>query len=179
MPRLSALAFASAIVLASIGTEWTLAQSQGDGSSLAIAFADPAWTGEKIPDRQWCRKFGGHGDTPALKVSNLPAGTKAVVVAFNDETYKPMDNGGHGAVRFQVPEGSTSATLPSVPGETDDLPQGVSTEKPHQATDFSGTKGAYLPPCSGGKGNTYSATVKALGEGDKVLAQGRIVLGKY
>ena len=181
MPRLGPSLFAPVLGILAFGPGAILAEpgGSGAGSELTVAFADPAWNGTKIPDRQWCRKFGGVGDTPALKIGNLPAGTKILVVAFNDESYEPMNHGGHGAIRFQAPAGASSATLPSVPGETEALPEGVSTDVPHKASEFSGTKGAYLPPCSGGKGNTYSATVRAMAEGDKILAQGRIVLGKY
>jgi len=37
----------------------------------------------------------------------------------------------------------------------------------------------YLPPCSGGAGNTYSATVIALDVAGAELASGKITLGKY
>ena len=121
----------------------------------------------------------GSGATPALTLANVPAGTSAVVLAFNDETYQAMNNGGHGAVRFAVTPTNGAVSLPSVPGETDALPAGVTTEKAHLASDYSGTGGAYLPPCSGGKGNTYTATVTALGAGDAKLGETRIVLGTY
>ncbi len=146
---------------------------------MAVAFADPLWTGEKVPDKQWCKKFGGEGATPAMTVTNVPAGTTAIDVAFNDETYAPMNNGGHGSVRFPVESGAATANLPSVPGETDALPAGVTSAKGHIAKDFSGTGGAYLPPCSGGMGNTYSATVKALDAAGATLGETRIVLGTY
>jgi hypothetical protein len=146
---------------------------------MSASFADPAWNGQKVPDKQWCQKFGGSGATPALTLANVPAGTSAVVLAFNDETYEAMNNGGHGAVRFAVTPTNGAVSLPSVPGETDALPAGVTTEKAHLASDYSGTGGAYLPPCSGGKGNTYTATVTALGAGDAKLGETRIVLGTY
>lgn len=146
---------------------------------MAVAFADPAWDGQKVPQNQWCQKFKGSGATPALTVSNVPDGTSAIVVAFNDETYQAMNNGGHGAVRFAVTPANGSVSLPSVPGETDALPAGVTTEKAHLASDYSGTGGAYLPPCSGGKGNTYTATVTALSAGGGKLGESRIVLGTY
>lgn len=145
---------------------------------LKVSLADPKWTGDKVPEGQWCQKFMGKGATPALKLEGLPAGVTSVVVAFNDETYQPMNNGGHGSVRFTVTPGAT-VELPSVPGETDALPAGVKTEVAHKASDYSGTGGAYLPPCSGGMGNTYSATVTAYGATPAALAQGKVIIGKY
>ncbi len=74
-----------------------------------------------------------------------------------------------------------SVTLPAVPGETDDLPAGVKEVYGHQGEGWSGTGGAYLPPCSGGQGNLYTAKVKALGgaDGDTVLGVGKVKLGIY
>lgn len=148
-------------------------------AKLTVAFADAKWTGDKVPDKQWCQKFQGSGSTPALKLSGVPAGTTAVTLAFNDESYQPMNNGGHGAVRFAVKPTAGTVNLVSVPGETDKLPAGVSTESAHKGSAYSGTGGAYLPPCSGGKGNTYSATVKALNASGATLGEGKIVIGKY
>lgn len=147
---------------------------------LTATFADPAtWNGKTVPASQVCQKFKGSGATPALNLTNVPAATTAVVLAFNDETYQAMNNGGHGAVRFAVTPANGAVTLPSAPGETDALPAGVTTEKAHLASDYSGTGGAYLPPCSGGKGNTYTATVTALDAAGAKLGETRIVLGTY
>jgi hypothetical protein len=157
----------------------TTAQPAGVPAAMSVAFADAAWTCDKVPDKQWCKKFGGSGATPAMTVNNVPSGTTAIDVSFNDETYQPMNNGGHGSVRFPVQSGATTANLQSVPGETDDLPAGVTSAKGHIGKDYSGTGGAYLPPCSGGMGNTYSATVKALDSAGATLGESRIVLAKY
>ncbi|HWA20746.1 MAG TPA: hypothetical protein VG757_17295 [Devosia sp.] len=40
-------------------------------------------------------------------------------------------------------------------------------------------KPGYLPPCSGGQGNLYSATVTALDASGATLAEGKIDLGHY
>lgn len=148
------------------------------GAPLTAKFADAKWTGDKVPTGQQCKKFGGSGSTPAIDVSGLPAGTSAIVLAFNDETFQPMNNGGHGMVRFAVAKGATSAKLAPAPGETDDLPAGVTKEAGHRASAFSGTGGAYLPPCSGGQGNSYTVTVRAM-DGATVLGETKLALGKY
>ncbi len=155
----------------------TLAQAAN--APLTAKFADAKWNGEKLPAGQQCKKDKGAGMTPPIEVMGLPAGTTAVVLAFNDETYQPMNNGGHGQVRFAVAKGAKSVKLAPAPGETDDLPAGVTKEKGHIASAFSGTGGAYLPPCSGGQGNSYTVTVKAMGEGSAVLGETKLALGKY
>ncbi|WNJ99448.1 hypothetical protein L2D14_16455 [Thalassospiraceae bacterium LMO-JJ14] len=153
-------------------------------ASLSVALADQAWTGGQIPDGQQCKKFGGNGATPALTVSGIPAGANAIIVEFNDESYTPLStNGGHGKIGFWIKGGST-AQLPSVPGATDTLTGNAFVEARNRATG-SYTSAGYLPPCSGGRGNTYSADVKAVykakaeGEKSKLLAKGYIVIGKY
>ena len=133
-----------------------------------------------MPSDQVCFKYiTNRAKTPPLKVGNIPAGTTHIIVSFNDESYGPMCCGGHGAVRFKV-DGNAIATLPAVPAETSDLPDGVETESAHSGPYGSG---AYLPPCSGGRGNTYSADVKAVsvstGKSGKLLGRGKIYLGDY
>ena len=151
---------------------------------LKVSFADSAWNGEKIPDGQQCSKFWGKGATPALRVENIPAGANAIIVEFNDRDYPPLsDDGGHGKIGFWISEGSSSALLPSVPGETDSLPSGNFVEEPNQATDDYAAPG-YLPPCSGGNDHAYFAEVKAVrkmkGAGKPtVLATTKIELGSY
>ncbi len=93
---------------------------------LTVAFADPAWNGETVPAGQHCPLQGGTGATPTLDVSNLPAGTATVNVEFNDESYAPLSkDGGHGIIGFTVTPVDGRATLPSVPGNTSDLPTGA------------------------------------------------------
>ena len=87
-------------------------------------------------------------------------------------------DGGHGKIGYWIEEGSTSAMLPSVPGEAKDLPEGSFVEKRNRATGDYARPG-YLPPCSGGRGNKYFAEVKAVQkvEGKKkpeVLAKAKI-----
>ncbi len=152
---------------------------------LSVRFADSVWNGKKIPASQVCKKFGSaDAKSPALIIENLPAGADAVLVAFNDESYTPMDKGGHGVLSF-AHDGSDKASLPAVPGETDTLPAGVTAFIKHRGTGWSGTGGAYLPPCSGGRGNTYTIKVSAVKlNADKTgiaetLAEKKVTLGSY
>ena len=135
-----------------------------------------------MPKSQVCQRFGGSGATPPLRIANLPAGTTHIEVAFNDQTYGPMDNGGHGVLAFAVAARRDAVSLPAVPGETDNLPPGVTKINGHRGRGWSGTGGAYLPPCSGGRGNTYTATVRAVMRGDagaKTLARATVGIGRY
>ena len=73
---------------------------------LQVSFADPIWTGKKIPKGQHCRKFGGNGATPELKVSGIPEGTTAILVEFNDASFAaPEQPGWSRHRRFRVRRG--------------------------------------------------------------------------
>jgi hypothetical protein len=148
-----------------------------DAAEFTVAFADDAWNGETIPDGQQCASDGGEGATPAFDVSGIPEGTTDILVAFSDESNEPMNNGGHGSISFPVTAGETTMTLPSVPGETDELPEGVTIAAPNARGDEA-TPG-YIPPCSGGAGNLYSALVTAIDHTGAELASARIELGTY
>ena len=154
---------------------------------LDISFTDSRWDGEKVPDGQQCRKFGGERSaTPEIKVESIPAAANALVVEYNDLSYAPMRNGGHGKIGYHIEPGTTSIVIPSVPGHSFDLPEGFFLVAEHQAPHWD-TAGAYLPPCSGqgGLGSSYSATVKAImkanSEGEKplLLAEGVIQMGEF
>ncbi len=148
-------------------------------TTLTVAFADPAWTGETVPEGQHCPLQGGSGATPTLTVSGLPEGTTQVNVEFNDESYEPLStDGGHGIIGFAVTPAGRAATLPSVPGNTAELPEGTMVVAAARAPGDYASPG-YLPPCSGGNGNTYSADVIALDAAGAELATGKITLGKY
>ena len=168
----------NALIRGSVVVALLLTSVVGFTAELTIRLTDPKWDGQQVPKDQVCQKFKGAGATPAMQVTGVPTGTQALVVAFNDESYGPMDKGGHGVLRFDVAAGNTSFDLPEIPGETDDLPDGVSKVSGHRAPGWSGTGGAYLPPCSGGRGNTNSATVSAV-KGEQTLASGKIKLGTF
>ena len=154
-------------------------------AELTVAFADPTWTGDQIPKGQHCKKFGGNGATPPLIVSGIPARANAIVVEFNDRSFYELSrDGGHGKVGFLIPNGAVEATLIAVPGGTNALPEGTWLVKKNRARGAWRSKG-YLPPCSGGKRNTYSADVIAViidpasKEVQEELAETTIRLGKY
>ncbi len=150
---------------------------------LTVEFADSAWDGVTIPEGQHCKKFGGKGATPPLTVNNIPAQANAIVVEFNDLDFQPLSKkGGHGRVGFEIEMGAGTAQLPAVPGGTKKMPDGVWLVKKNRATGGWRSPG-YLPPCSGGQGNTYVADVLAVEKTSKkkykVLSKARIVMGSY
>lgn len=173
MSRFTTTLFAAAMTAGILLPGLALAQA-----ALTAKFTDSAWDGQKLPDGQQCSLNGGHGSTPPLEVSGLPDGTTKVALAFNDKTYTPMDNGGHGVIGFDVTPSGGVATLPAAPGETDQLPAGVSVVTKNRGTgDYD--KPGYLPPCSGGNGNLYTATITALDASGAALGTGEIALGHY
>lgn len=165
--------FASILLVCGI-----LAGAASAQSALTLTFSDPAWDGLTVPAGQHCSLQGGAGATPALAIAGVPDGTTAINVAFSDETYEPMNNGGHGTIGFVVAPVDGKVALASVPGGTEDLPEGVSIAAANLTSGDFLTSG-YMPPCSGGKGNLYSAKVTALDATGAELATGRIELGRY
>ena len=166
--------------IASVVLTVSLAMVAGlvSAADLQVSFADPSWTGKKIPRGQHCSKFGGEGATPPLQVTGIPAGTMAILVEFNDASYQPLSSrGGHGIVGFEHTGGS-EAVLSPVPGGVEDTPPGTWIEKKNRATGAWRSPG-YLPPCSGGAGNSYFAVVKAVDANKEILAKKKIKLGKY
>ncbi len=170
--------------LLAIATAGVYAPGIAVAGDLILSFADPAWDGRKIPPNQHCRKFGGDGATPPIKVSGIPEGANAIIVEFNDKSYRKLSyDGGHGKVGFRIDPGLKEAVLEPVPGGTSDLPEGTWLVKKNRATGAWSSPG-YLPPCSGGRGNKYAAVVKAVrmpadGGSPEVLADGEIDLGRY
>lgn len=152
-------------------------------ADLEILFADSIWTGKKIPKGQQCNKFGGNAETPKLMVKNIPAGTNALIMEFSDRCYQPMNYGGHGKIGYNITPGIQQVTIPSVPGHTFDLPKGFFLVSAHKGSNWD-KAGAYMPPCSGGKGNLYDVIVKAVydapeGKESQLLGEGKLTLGTY
>lgn len=152
-------------------------------SELKVSFVDSSWGGEKIPEGQYCKKFGGNGSTPSLKIENIPLESNVIIVEFSDRSFFLMNYGGHGRIGMWLEKQQTSVVMPSVAGETMVVPDGLFIEKQHRGS--RGEEGAYLPPCSGGRGNHYYAEVKAVYKDEinkkesKLLGAGEIYLGEY
>jgi phosphatidylethanolamine-binding protein (PEBP) family uncharacterized protein len=154
-------------------------------TGLRLELADPAWDGESIPDGHRCRRTGDENpSTPRIRVSNIPDEADAIVLEFSDRDYAPMDNGGHGKIGYVIPKGTIETVVPSIPGNTFDLPEDFFLVEEHDVPGFD-TAGAYMPPCSGGVRHSYYVTVKAveLNSIDEptfsVLEQGILEMGKY
>ena len=159
-------------------------KKEGTGD-LHVSFADPDWDGKIVPTGQQCQKFGGNNPhSPRLTVKNIPNGANALIMEYSDRSYAPMDNGGHGRIGFIIAAGVSEVTVPSVPGHSYELPKGFFLVKEHLAPKWD-KAGAYMPPCSGGRGNSYYVTVKAVqrkSEDDlkgTVLAVGILEMGRY
>lgn len=147
------------------------------GPKLKVSFADPKWDGKRIPEGMQCSQQGGVGPaSPPLKVSDIPAGTVRLIVEFDDESYRPLSSdGGHGKFAFEV-DGKSEVIFPAIPqGITSGFPPGVSMVSNNR----SGMGPGYLPPCSGGRGNRYSVTIRALSAAKKQLAEGYLIMGTY
>jgi len=154
-------------------------------AKLDVSFADSAWNGKKVPSGQQCQKFGGtNPSTPRLMIKDIPQGTNAIIMEYSDRSYAPMDRGGHGKIGYRIPENTREVTIPSVPGHSFDLPKGFFIIAPHQSPAWD-KAGAYMPPCSGGRGNSYYVTVKAVYQASgektkfKLLGQTVLELGRY
>jgi hypothetical protein len=148
-------------------------------AALTVKFTDPAWDGKTVPKTATCSIDGNTGAmTPALEVSGVPEGTVKITESFNDETYKPMDKGGHGVLGFDVKPSGGTVTIPSVPGESDQLPAGVSVVSKNRGTG-NYDKPGWLPPCSGGKGNLYTMDVNALDASGATVGTAHVELGHY
>ena len=135
---------------------------------LQVVFADSKWDGKKIPYNQQCLRDGGKGATPKLTVKNIPNEANALIFEYSDATYAPMNYGGHGKIGYNITPGTAEVTVPPVLGNSFTVPEGFFIVSPHSNPSWD-KAGAYLPPCSGGRGNSYYVTVKAV-----VLSQDKI-----
>lgn len=140
------------------------------------------WDGISVPQGQQCQKFGGNAPkTPPLSVTGIPVGANLLVMEFSDRSYKRMDNGGHGKIGFALNKPINSAVIPHVAGHSFSLPTGFFMVAAHRSPKWD-KAGAYMPPCSGGKGNAYYVTIKAvkqLGETSEVMATTVVEMGRY
>ncbi len=143
---------------------------------------DSSWDGISVPRGEQCQKFGGNAPkTPVLSVSGIPAGTNLIILEFSDRSYQRMDNGGHGKIGYALNRQSDKVLIPSVSGHSFALPAGFFMVAAHRSPKWD-KAGAYMPPCSGGKGNAYYVTIKAVkqgGESSEIMAQHIVEMGRY
>lgn len=146
-------------------------------ADIGVAFGAP-WDGKTVPKGQQCTLHGGKGSTPPMQISGVPQGAAWIVVAFNDKSYKPLSrNGGHGTIAWPAKAGTTM--LNPVPGLSAKLPHGAQVIAPAKSTGKYASAG-YLPPCSGGRGNTYAVDIKVIDGAGKVLAKKNgVTIGRY
>lgn len=146
--------------------------------SFEAKLADGLWNGNTVPAGQQCQKFGGiNPSTPKLVVLDIPDNTNEIVLEYSDRDSKRMNNGGHGKMSFSLPSHAMKVVIPSVPGHTFKMPAGFKMIEAHRGAGWD-KAGAYMPPCSGGKGHAYYVTVKAV-SGNKVIATSTVEMGKY
>ena len=147
-------------------------------SAVEVKLADPAWDGMNVPAGQQCQKFGGNNpSTPKLMVSDIPARSDSIVLAYSDRDSKKMNNGGHGIMSYKLDAMSKSVNIPSVAGHSFDMPANFTMIEKHRGAGWD-KEGAYMPPCSGGKGHAYYVTVKTM-KGDMVTAETVLEMGKF
>jgi hypothetical protein len=147
-------------------------------AEMTAQLVDADWDGVTIPRAHVCKLAGAASPvSPRIQVGDIPLGATKIVVAFNDESYpKLATDGGHGKISVAV--NARTVTVPSVPSESDSIPDGVKVEAKHRST----TPGYYLAPCSRGQGHTYAAEVLAVKSGwfgSSVVGRVRLLLGSY
>ncbi|MGB5867102.1 MAG: hypothetical protein WBG69_04415, partial [Arcobacteraceae bacterium] len=132
------------------------------------------------PEEEVCSDYNFEaGHTPEISLQNIPQYTRKIILSFSDETFEGMRDGGHGVIAYSLDIGTTNTTIASIQGETFDLPDQFKSVTAHRGVKYGKEEGAYLAPCSGGKGNTYSVQIQAVDDKDKVLGTTSLTLGKY
>jgi hypothetical protein len=150
-----------------------------NAANLSATFADDIWKSGIVPKTEVCSNFNTKvGSTPSITLENIPSDATKIVLKFSDETFKGMRDGGHGVIAYKISKNSSKLTIPSIKGETFDLPKEFSVVIKHRGEKFGKAPGAYLAPCSGGKGNTYSVLIKAM-NGEEVLDTTSLTLGTF
>lgn len=150
-----------------------------NAEGLSASFATDIWKKSSVPKTEVCSNFNTKaGSTPIITLKNIPKNTTKIILAFSDETFQGMKDGGHGVISYEIAKNSLTTTIPSIKGETFDLPKGFSSMIKHRAEKYGKTPGAYLAPCSGGKGNTYSVLIKAINE-EQILDSTSLTLGTF
>jgi len=152
-----------------------------NAANLKATFTDHSlWDGKKIPEEMLCSNYNfDSGSTPEITLDNLPKNTYKIILVFSDESFKPMSDGGHGIISYKIHSGLKSVIIPSIQGETFDIPDEFTSLIPHKGVQFGRVQGAYLAPCSGGKKNTYSVIIQAVDKDNNVLDSTSLTLGKF
>ncbi len=149
-------------------------------ADIDVSFVDEKWNGKVVPIDEVCSDYNIEaGSTPGLYIENLPDGADKVIMKFSDKTFTKMDNGGHGILSYKIEPETTNVEVPPQIGETFDLDEGFEVVSAHTGTRFKKKEGAYLAPCSGGKGNTYILDISIVDTKNNILATKELVLGKY
>ncbi|MDA7745937.1 hypothetical protein N8878_01210 [Psychromonas sp.] len=147
-------------------------------SATEVTLVDGAWDGMTIPSGQQCQKFGGQDPmTPKLSVTGIPAGTDLIVLEYSDRDSEKMNNGGHGMMSYAIDSTLTEVVIPSVAGHSFELPAQFAMIEAHRSPGWD-KAGAYMPPCSGGKGHAYYVTVKTM-KGDMETSSTVLEMGKF
>lgn len=135
------------------------------------------WDGRRVPSGEQCSKDGGKGATPPLQVTGIPKETSELYVFFDDvDDAKLSQNGGLGVVAFEMI--ATGMILPPLPAMTRQVGSGARVVRKARTSGDYASNG-YLPPCSGGQGHRYVATVLAVADSGESVAVGKVMLGKY
>ena len=165
----------------SLATVASLASISLSAANMKANFADPAtWDGKTVPSEAVCSDYNMEaGSSPEIIIRNIPKNTQKIVLSFTDETFKGMRDGGHGVLAYTLEEDTKSIIIPTVEGETFDLPKDFTSVLAHRGTKYGKVAGAYLAPCSGGKGNTYSVLIQAVDKDSVELDRDSLILGKY
>jgi hypothetical protein len=152
-----------------------------DFKPLNASLADAKWDGKTIPSNEVCHKFNSRaGNAPKIAINNLNATSTKIELSFNDESAGPEFNfGGHVVIEYQLPnEVKNSITVPSIPGQVKELPENFSIKRNFTSRAWD-TGFGYLPPCSGGKGNLYTVTIKAYNDKGEITGDTKLTLGRY
>jgi len=180
---LSSLAVAGTVLLTGCAGGYEVSPNMVE---LNAKFAESKWDGKSVPKDGVCLDNDSNaGNSPSIIVGNLPTNTNKIVLSFSDKSNMSMDNGGHGVVAYRIKEGNSMATIPSFRSETYTLPTNFESVRGHSGAQWGKTPGAFLAPCSGGRGNSYSVMIEAIhdyeGDDKKSLLLGKtnLKLGRY
>ena len=163
------LCLSVAVLFGSLG-----ASPGASAAELKILHTDPTWKDGKgdVPDKGICSRRGGKNLSPALEISQIPAGTQTLNLMFTDDDYG--SEGGHGDFIVKL-NGQNKINIPSFKDGV--LPKNMTGGKGHHCSVCSEID--YLGPCSGGRGNQYRVNIYARDSKGKVLAKGTVLLGQF